>query len=217
VKECKLFLNQNPEYFQSQRAYRNLIPWKVFMFYKGFILLLVEKGFLVNLKEIQEELNLEDVIKILDKHVNFTWIFYDMTRIVIRKSYDNLYSPQKGTKELKETSLCVAKNSVFYEYRRVLALYLCTILIEYMITKDSSKYKNLKENHSSNLEVIRNFLWRKQTEYDTEDNKWWVTDFSTLTHVFITAYQKSGTVQELVKERREKYKETNSKNYSRTK
>jgi hypothetical protein len=198
---------------RSQRAYLNYAPSKLLIFYKGMFQLLVTKG---NLKNLEAVVNIteQDVAIIVKDYISINIIFYDITRIVLRKVYDNLYNPNVKKTDLdseqekfKETSLCVHRNTVFYESKRMLGLYFINCALQYFVEK-----RNLNIEMVSVLNVIRNFVSKKQYIYDTKAVTWWFLEHSQLVFSIMSIYEGCGVVKEVVKEQKFNSR-TNSKEF----
>jgi hypothetical protein len=199
------FINPSEEDLnKTQRSYRHYPAYKLRIFIQGFLRVLITSGGLPNLNPILAVLVENDYNEIIKHHINLRWIFYDLTRVVLRKTYDNLYNPRckkhnTKTQEqlLTETSFVVNKNTIFYEYRKVFALYFLSCTFDYISIKYKDEFSNIEKNLTSILEVVRNFLWRKQHLYDLDDKKfsWWLKEFSQLTYSFLSIYEATSAIQ----------------------
>jgi hypothetical protein len=198
IKSMNTFLYPRSSDLSPQRAYTRFAPWKIHAFLEGFFTILVEKNNMRDLKCFTKisETSLEKIVKQIDSKQ----LFYDVTRIVMRKVHDNVYNPRDSAK-ISKASFTVDRSTVFYEYRRVLALYLLNAAITIFIEEDPFKYNDLAKNHSSLLNVFRKFIWGKSHIYENPSNSCWANDHTQLTHIILELYEESGVIQEVARER----------------
>jgi hypothetical protein len=205
------FQNKNP----TQRSYVHEPRWKIKIFLTGFLDFLVNKQDMVVLAPLNNlfvnESDNKHVDVLIEKYIrnDEKWIFFDITRIVLRKVYDNLYNPSFHTSEAKraqilnENSFIVNRQSVFYDFRRILALYLLNMLIIYYLDKLSDLEKessDIFKNYSNILEVVRSILWRKSFLYDNSKNSWWNLELSQFVSCLLQEYQRCEVIDEFTEE-----------------
>jgi hypothetical protein len=185
----------------TQRAYMNHFQYKMKCFVEGIIPVLSTKGNLPLLKNLSF-LSDTDYSVLVKKYIDPSWIYNDLMRVTVKKAFDNLYnqslrdSPLRYNKLLKEDSLVVQRTSVFYEYRRVLAMYIMSSVFSYV----SENHEDIELNTEDSLNIIRNFLWRKQSAYDTPNNDWWTGAHSKNTMSIMLTLERSDLLSQVVNE-----------------
>lgn len=183
------FLNPSKEDLKPERANRNFFKYKAKAFVEGITQTLIEENNLLILEGLKK-LTDSDYDKIIKKYISKRSIFVDVVKVILKKANDNLFNNDTRSRGYKsillERSFVVEKTTVFYEFRRVFALYVLTCVFCYV------EENKIIENFEASLfvEKTRNFLIRKRDKYDKQSNKWWVNDLSScVSTVFILLEQ----------------------------
>lgn len=184
----------------TQRAYRKYFKYKMIVFVKGFTESLVYNTDLKVLSAIFK-LNDEDFDIIIKEYLSIKVIFSDLVKIIMKMANDNLFNnkktkAQRSVNALSDNSFVVKKTAVFYEFRRVLAFYLMTIVTNYVIEKKMAGFDLEKTNGQ-----IRNFLWQKRLIFERANNTWWTREHSTISDTILRLLEHSGIFSEIINER----------------
>lgn len=184
---------------ESQRAHTRFFEYRMKNFVIGMTSVLTRNR--MQILEGVHNLSDEDYKRIVRDYIKPKAIFVDLMKVIIKKAHDNLFSQNrsKNTRDfiyLSDTSFVVNKKAVYYEYRRVFALYVYTSVLSYISAE------KMIENLDSDLisEKVRNFLYRKYHLYDTEENQWWTLDLSHAVTTCLHYLEKSDIFLKVVNE-----------------
>ncbi len=199
-KTLECYLNPQEEDLKKQRAYRNFFKYKAKNFVEGITKVLVTESHLTILEDLNK-LTDSDYDIIIKNYISKRSIFVDVVKVILKKANDNLFNSDNRSRTYKnilsERSFVVQKIAVFYEYRRVLALYILTCVFSYV-----EEHKKIKNFESSLLvEKVRNFLIRKREKYDRQNNKWWVSDWSSCVNAILIMVEQSDLFFDVVNEK----------------
>jgi hypothetical protein len=202
------YLNPSSEDLKrTQRAERNYFKFKFKEFVFGFSDVLVREADL-EVMSFVEKFDDSDFDAILSKHFSKTRVYQDLVKVISKMSHDNLFSSTKRESQgfratLTETSLVVARTSVFYEFRRVFGLSLMMNVLNYYEEKNPEKELDVGKIGS----MIRNFLYRNSTLYDRNDYLFWSRAHSDNCMNILTFLEKSGIFADVISEKKKVYKQ----------
>lgn len=185
-----------------QRSYYKFFYVKMTRYIQGMVDLLIEKNHL-KILIIVKHLTYRDFSNILNKYICKRSIFVDLVKVITKEFHDNLFSnnkknSQKRAKFLVNNSFVIDKTSVFYEFRRVFALYIITAVLNYIA-------ENIFINNfdlDTMKETVRNFIFRRKSVSDREDYTWWTKDLSNSVAVILSILEQSGFFVEVVNEKK---------------